>query len=189
VGNALVPGDQSRCNRSSRYFPVSLRAGALIATALVLLVFSSGCAPTYYPYRAITNECNCEQYSIREENVEYLFHARYRMDGGVASEIDITLLNLSNDTLSLDLGAARVTSSNVAYQYNDKFLPLPIIQIKPHESDSIKLIGRDLSGKNDWLKIAGERLSVVLKGIRLGTRELPPQTVTFIPQNPKLEQR
>lgn len=167
------------------YLTIASAAGALC----VLIAVFPGCSPAYYPYRAISNDCNCEEYSVRDGAIEYLFHARYKMDDGIATEIDITFINGTGEVLSLDLGAARVTSSNVAYQYNDKFLPLPILQIGSHGSDSIRLLGKDLSEHNDWLKIAGERLTVTLKGIRLGSHELPPQTVTFIPQNPKLEQK
>jgi hypothetical protein len=43
-----------------------------------------------------------------------------------------------------------------------------------------------VTGVEDWHKIAGEQLTITVKGVRLAMKELPQQLVTFIPQNPKL---
>jgi len=149
-----------------------------------------GCAPSpgKYSYRAINNGCNCREYRVvdRARQIEYLFRARYRMEEGIVTNIEIELTNNSPDSLFLDRGTVRVTSNNVAYQYNDKFLPLPAITIHPHHSDVVKLAGREINGKDDWNKIAGEQLRVTVKGLRTGRRDLEPQTVIFVPENPKL---
>jgi hypothetical protein len=84
----------------------------------------------------------------------------------------------------------KISSKNISYQYNDKFLPLPEVSVDPHSQEHVLLTGKDLqSSPNEWNKIAGERLTLALKGIHLGERELPLKEVTFVPDNPKLRSR
>ena len=150
----------------------------------------SGCAVmhTTYPYRAVTNNCNCEEFKLSDarHKVEYRFRAQYAMDHGIVTNVEIDFINRSNDTLSLDLAAVKISSRNISYQYNNKFVPLPHLTILPSRSDVVKMTGNELTGKQDWNKIAGEQFKLTLKGIRLGGRLLPERTVTFVPENPKM---
>ena len=141
-----------------------------------------------YSYRAINDDCNCQEYRVADRGgkVEYLFRARYTMEEGIVTNIEIEFTNNSRDTLFLGRGAVKVSSNNIAYQYNDKFLPLPEMTIVPHGHDVVKLVGREINGKEDWNKIAGEQLRVTIKGLHAGPRDLSPQTAIFIPENPKL---
>jgi hypothetical protein len=160
--------------------------------AATLLLPEPGCAPAPAPgmyfYRAINDDCNCQEYRLadRAGHVEYLFRARYRMEGGIVTDIEIELTNNSPDSLLFDHGAVKVSSQNVAYQYNDRFLPLPAMTIPPHRHDIVKLVGREINGKEDWNKIAGEQLRITIKGIQAGQRTLASQTAIFVPENPKL---
>lgn len=109
------------------------------------------------------------------------------MEHGVTTTISVYFINLSDDTLFLDPGVVKISSRNITYLYNDKFIPLPHLIIPPSRSDSVVMTGADMSQNDDWNKIAGEQLVVTLKGIRLGLTPLPQQSVTFIPENPKLK--
>jgi hypothetical protein len=163
---------------------------------LLLLIAAAGCSlmdlncatTDSYVYRVVTENCNCTEYRTRDtkHQVDYLFRGSYGMSKGMLTTIDVGLTNRSNDTLSLALGTVRVSSRNIDYQYNDKFLPLPTLNIPPHQSESIHLTGRSIETKEDWNRIAGERLTVTLQGLQLGAVVLPAMTVTFIPENPKL---
>jgi hypothetical protein len=148
-----------------------------------------GCASyrDTYRYLASTDDSRCETFHLRDGAAEYLFRASYRMNDGVLTTIDITFINRSaHDTLSTDLGSVRVSSRNIPYQYNDRFLPLPALTILPKRSDHVTLNGRDISGHDDWTKIAGERLTVSVKGLRLGGTMLGERAVEFVPENPRL---
>ncbi len=161
-------------------------AGLLLLAVLSALTIGPGCAPVAYPYFVADEGCNCTEYRRRDGPVEYLFHARYRMSGGIETTLGITFFNRSDDTLSLDLGTVKISSRNVSYQYNDKFIPLPGLHIGPHGIDSLLLAGKDVTGNDDWHVIAGERLTLTIRGMRLGGRTLKEQQVTFVPENPKL---
>ena len=161
--------------------------GVLIGLGVVLL---SGCAvmPSIYSYRILNDDCNCREYRLtdKEHKIQYLFRAEYKMHHGVVTKIEIELDNRSRDTLDLSLGTVKVTSKNISYQYNDKFLPLPHIEIPPHDSEVVELNGGDTSGSDDWNKIAGEQLTVTLQGIRLGEKILPQLNITLRPENPNV---
>ncbi len=165
---------------------------AITAAAPLFSLFEPGCRalspPASYSYRAINNDCNCLEYRVadRPAKVDYLFRARYTMEEGIVTHVEIELTNNNRDSLLLGRGYIKVTSNNVAYQYNDRFLPLPEMIIPPYQHDVVKLVGREVGGKEDWNKIAGEQLRVTIKGIHAGDRELASQTATFIPENPKL---
>jgi hypothetical protein len=137
-----------------------------------------------YPYRTLDG--NAEEFRSAEGNVEYRIRAHYRMRSGVTTEIAIEFRNGSDDTLSLDVASVKVSSRNIAYQFNDKFVPLPRLLIPAHRSDEVALTGWEVEGGDDWLKIAGERLTVTIKGLRLGGKELAPLEAAFVPVNPKL---
>lgn len=142
-----------------------------------------------FVYRAVNDGCNCEEYRTRDGEVEYLFRANYRMRSGILTSIEIELINHSNtDTLSTDVASTKVSSRNVSYQYNDRFLPMPSILIVPRERDVIRLQGKEVTGVDDWHKIAGEQLTLTIKGILIGKKQLKQQQLTFVPENPKLQQ-
>ena len=156
----------------------------------VVIAMIAGCASTSstFFYRVATDNCNCEEYRIsdKEHKIDYLFRARYKMQRGIITTIEVEFTNRSRDTLFLDQGTVKISSRNVPYQYNDKFVPLPHTMILPSRSDVVIMTGSDVSGIDDWNKIAGEQLTLTLQGMRLGERALPQQLVTFIPTNPKL---
>jgi hypothetical protein len=112
--------------------------------------------------------------------------ASYRMQQGIHTEITCTIVNRTRDTLFFERAAVRVASRNVKYQYNNKFLPIPWDALLPQSSATHKITGREVTDASDWNKIAGERLSLTIKGLNLSGRELNPQTVDFIPENPKI---
>ena len=155
---------------------------------LTISLLPVGCAVVTYPYRVVDGGCNCEEYFVTDsrDQVEYRFHGRYRMEGGIATTIDVELGNLGGDTLLLDLAVVKISSTNVPYQYNDKFLPLPPLVIPPGDREVLHLEGKSVGAIDDWKIIAGERLTVTLKGIRRGSRTLADATVTFVPENPQL---
>jgi len=158
----------------------------IIVCGAGVLLFISGCSSSIYSYRVINDDCNCEEYVVYDGEVEYHFRAEYQMNEGVATMIKIEFINKSNELLSLDLAEAKVSSRNISYQYNDKFLPLPSLTIGPHSSDFVKLLGKETESEDDWHKIAGEQLTVTIKGLSLGSKTLKEQHVTFVPVNPKL---
>lgn len=157
---------------------------------LVACAIIAGCAvaPSMYSYRVITDNCNCAEYHAVDvkHKIDYLFRASYMMNQGISTKINLTFVNKSRDTLFLDAGTVKISSRNVPYQYNDRFVPLPHLIIPPSSSDSVTMTGSEVSGENDWNNIAGEQLTLTLQGLRLGADTLPQQQVTFIPENPKL---
>src|SRR5260221_4339908 len=144
---------------------------------LIVGTIVSGCATTVplpYSYRIATDQCNCEDFhkTDRKHKVDFHFRAHYVMNHGIITTIGIKVVNRSRDPLLLDQGIVKISSRNVAYQYNDKFIPLPHLVIVPSASDTLALRGSDLSGEDDWNKIAGEQLTLTLQGVRLGTHVL-----------------
>lgn len=141
-----------------------------------------------YRYRATNNDCNCEKYIVSDEKykIDYLFRATYKMQIGILTNIEIEFTNNSDDTLSFERSAIKVSSRNVKYQYNNKFLPLTWDPILPQSSGSRKLNGKEVTDESNWHKIAGEQLGITIKGILLGSKELKSQTVIFAPENPNL---
>ena len=158
---------------------------------IVCCLISFSCATTRtssYVYRVINNECNCLEYHTvdKKNKIAYLFRGTYSMNEGMSTTIDIEFTNRSNDTLSLELGAVKVSSRNISYQYNDKFLPLPSLVIPPQHSEVVQLTGKSTDVEENWHKIAGEQLTLTLRGLRLGRMALPETAVVFVPENPKL---
>jgi hypothetical protein len=154
---------------------------------VALLSGLAGCTP-HYLYRAVTENCNCEEFVLKGSTypVDYRFRATYSMDDGIMTSIDILFMNRGKDTLLLYSGGVKVSSKNVNYQYNNRFVPLPFMVVAPGRSERVVLTGKDIGGQDDWNKIAGERMTVTIRGIRLGETRLPEVSVEFIPENPKL---
>jgi hypothetical protein len=80
-----------------------------------------------------------------------------------------------------------VSSKNVDYQYNNRFIPLPDMAILPGGSERLDLDGKEVTSAPSWRRIAGEQLTLTLKGMRLGEKTLEKQVVTFVPENPMLK--
>jgi hypothetical protein len=167
---------------------ISRFALPVFAVSAAMVLQQCGGVLHTYLYRATNGNCNCEEYRMVDERsgVEMRFRASYVMNHGVATTVEIEFINRSRDTLSLDPGVAKITSRNVGYRFNDKFIPLPHLIIPPSRSDHVVMHGTDVAQEDDWNKIAGEQLTVTLKGISLGLSTMPQQSVTFIPENPKL---
>ncbi len=151
-------------------------------------LFLAGCAagPTAYPYLASNDNCNCEEYRTTLYNIEYTYRARYRMEKGMSTLIDVEFNNRSDDTLSTEYASVKVSSRNVSYQYNDKFVAMPAIIILPGRSDMMQMEGNSRDTNENWNIIAGEQLTLTTRGIRLGSKMLPEMSVVFIPVNPKV---
>ena len=81
-----------------------------------------------------------------------------------------------------------VSSKNINYQYNNKFLPLPDLVVPPGHSEDLDLDGKEVTASPTWKKIAGEQMTLTLKGMRLGDNMLGTQVVTFVPENPMLKE-
>lgn len=158
-----------------------------VITIAVLLCGLAACASSY-TYLARNDDCNCEEYTYRDQRygIDYTFRAQYRTEETIVTSIEIEFLNNAADTLHLDPGAVRMSSQNMDYSYNNRFIPLPPLAIPPGGKEVVYLTGRDQGKGVEWNKIAGESLTVTVKSLLLGEILLPPVSVVFIPTNPKL---
>jgi len=159
---------------------------------LLVSVVLAGCASNsgMIPYNVTTRNCSCERFELKDADVSvlYVFSAWYRVDEAITTRIVVDLINQSHDTLDLSLANIKVSSRNIPYAYNNKFIPIQIHQVLPGEKRTLTLNGESVTrdSGDPWLKIAGEELVVTLKGMRIRLRTLDPLVVTFVPQNPKL---
>ena len=165
------------------------------AVITILGLFLGGCSSVIkspssdrYPYRAMNNNCSCEHFTTVDPKVpvRYEFSATYKVDKKITTEITVVVYNGSSDTLDMSLGAIRVASRNVQYRYNNKFVPVTIAAVPPHDERTLTLVGSPVGegSANPWLPIAGEELVLTLKGLRLRAKELATQTIQFVPSNP-----
>jgi hypothetical protein len=173
------------------------------AVAVVLAFIIGGCSssvvksPTstdMYPYRAMNDDCSCERFTTVDPKVpvRYEFSAAYKVDKNITTEITVVVHNGTQDTLDMSSGAIRVSSRNVQYRYNHKFGPVTITAVPPNEERTLTLVGSGSAGgaSDPWLPIAGEEMTLTLKGLRIRGRQLATQTIQFVPSNPKFtEQR
>ena len=159
---------------------------------LVLCVAIAGCASNsgMIPYSVTTRGCLCERFEVKDEDVpvRYEFSAWYRVDETITTRITVDISNNSRDTLDLSLAYIKVSSRNVPYTHNDRFIPVQLQQVLPGEKRILTLNGESIKRGDDdpWLKIAGEEVVVTLKGMRMRLRTLKSVIVTFVPKNPKL---
>ena len=146
---------------------------------------------TAFGYLVQNENCQCSEYSTsdRKYPVRYRFEAFYKMQEGFITSIKIHFDNRSGDTLFLDPGTVMVSSKNIDYQYNNKFIPLPDMVVPPGDSEDLDLDGKEVTSSPTWRKIAGEQLTLTLKGLRLGEKVLGTQTITFVPENPLLKEQ
>ncbi len=145
---------------------------------------------TSFTYLAQNEGCRCGEYTVSDKKfpVRYTFRATYRMESGFITSVRVTFENRGRDTLFLDPGSVMVSSRNIGYQFNNMFLPLPDLVIPPGDSEDLDLDGKEVTDKPTWKKIAGEQLTVTLKGMRMGENVLGTQVVTFVPENPMLRE-
>ena len=162
-----------------------------VITAGVLL---AGCAPTSLTprgiaYRVTTGGCQCELFMVRDPSqpVRYEFAAAYEIDEEFVTRIILTFHDEGKASLTFTDAYARVASRNIPYQYNNRFVPLATDSVLPRSSRTVTLVGRAvLKTPDPWLAVAGEELTVTIRGIKYGARTLAEQSVTFVPRNPKL---
>jgi hypothetical protein len=156
---------------------------------LVLLVFA-GCSTLVYPYRVMNDDCSCEVFRSTDEQarVVYSFSADYSLDGVMKTRITVLIQNDNRDTLDLSPAYVKISSRNIPYRYNGRFLPITISGVPPGEQRTLTLEGEveDLKHRDPWLAIVGEELTVTLKGMRINGMQTAEQVVRFVPHNPKL---
>jgi hypothetical protein len=156
--------------------------------AVISVILFASCTSTY-PYLVTTDECNCESFSFRDERgrFEIDVSARYVITDRINSTIEFVFRNQSRDSLNLRQALLKGTSLNVRYQFNDRFQPMPFVAVPPGGTYAMKLQGSDSEAtENPWLKIAGERIVIEMKGMLLGLRPLEPIVLSLKPYNPKL---
>jgi hypothetical protein len=143
-----------------------------------------------YNFRVTNRGCDCTTYTLRDakNKITYEFTATYSLDDNMLTTITMRVENQSRQTLSFDQGRVRVSSKRFAYRYNDKFIPFDPIEIKPGEAREITLVGQaPAEVRDEWSLIAGEQMTVTIRGVRLGNEELHVEDVHFVPINPKFE--
>jgi hypothetical protein len=97
------------------------------------------------------------------------------------------VVNDSRKVLSFNHARVRVSSNRFDYRYNNKFVPFNPLEIPPGEQNEIVLTGQAEVKEGDaWLRIAGEKMVVTIRGIRLGDKEVQIEDLQFVPVNPKL---
>ncbi len=156
---------------------------------LVAAVIFSSCTASY-PYLITTNNCNCEHFVYHDARGRFDIEAsaRYEVTDRVASTLEFVFRNRSRDSLSLRQAFLKATSTNVRYQFNDRSQPLPFVIVPPGGAYTLTLMGSDTKPAEDpWLKIAGERIEVEMRGLLLGFKPVPPILITLVPYNPKLD--
>jgi hypothetical protein len=161
----------------------------LLLSALVLPLVLTACSSSY-PYRITSDDCNCERFIYRGEQrrFEIEVSARYVVTDRISSEIELIFRNHDRESMSLRQAYIKGTSANVRYQNNDRFQPLPYVIVPPQGAYSMTLRGSDVeASENPWLKIAGEKIVLELRGLLLGAEPMGPIIITLVPYNPKLD--
>jgi hypothetical protein len=157
---------------------------AIVSTLL------AGCASTRtYDFLVTNQDCNCSTYSVKdkENRITYLFTATYSLDDNMLTTITMKVMNGSDKALSFNLARVRVSSERFDYRYNNKFVPFNPLTIGPGEEQEIQLVGQaEVKDSDEWLHIAGEKMVVTIRGIRLGDKEVQIEDLEFVPVNPKL---
>ena len=149
---------------------------------------ASSCTSSY-PYLVATDNCNCERFTYRDMRgrFEIDISARYEIKDKVTSTIELVFRNKSREVLSLQQAYIKGTSSNIQYPFNDRFQPMPFVHIEPGGSYSMTLTGSDARISDDpWLKIAGEKVVLEIRGLSLGGKTVLPIQLTLVPYNPKI---
>lgn len=153
----------------------------------IALVVSS--CTSSYPYLVATDNCNCERFTYQEERgrFEIDVSARYEIKDRITSTIELVFRNKSREALSLRQAYIKGTSSNMQYPFNDRFQPMPFVQIAPGGNYTMTFSGSDSQSSDDpWLKIAGEKVVLEIRGLSLGGKTVLPIQLTLIPYNPRI---
>jgi hypothetical protein len=165
-----------------------------ICRILLLLSISAmpiawnGCA-SRYPFILMV-----EDHVVRSQTIEdtvnkvfYHYDASYTVKSKVASRIILVVTNHSRGILSLGSGRIRIASRNIDYEMNERFLPLPAIEIEPYGKYELTFSGSGRKTVDEpWQLIAGEQMMLTLRGLLLDGKEIPGHSIRLIPVNPKL---
>ena len=164
----------------------------IIFSSILASLLLISCASTHtFDFLVKNRDCNCSKYVVtdKENKITYEFTATYSLENDMLTTITLKVENGSQKVLSFDQGRVRVSSKRFGYQYNDKFVPFSPLKIRPGEEHEITLVGRAaVKEKDEWHLIAGETMTVTIRGIRLGDNEVQIEDVQFVPINPKLEE-
>jgi hypothetical protein len=157
---------------------------------LVVSTLLVGCASTHmYDFLVTNRDCNCSTYIVKdkENRITYKFTATYSLDNSMLTRITMKVVNGSHKVISFDLARVRVSSLRFEYRYNNKFVPFNPLKIRPGEEKEIMLVGQaEVRERDEWLRVAGEKMVVTIRGIRLGDKEVQIEDLEFVPVNPKL---
>jgi hypothetical protein len=148
----------------------------------------SSCTSSY-PYLIVTDNCNCERFTYREDRGRFEIDvtARYEVKERITSTIELVFRNTSRDTLSLQQASIKGTSTNIQYPSNGRFQPMPFVRICPGSEYAMTFSGSDSRLSDDpWLKIAGEKVLLEIRGLLLGGKTVVPIRLTLVPHNPKI---
>jgi hypothetical protein len=64
---------------------------------------------------------------------------------------------------------------------------MPFVQIAPGRSYEMTFSGSDSQRSDDpWLKIAGEKVVLEIRGLLIGGKTVLPLRLTLVPHNPKI---
>jgi hypothetical protein len=164
----------------------------LVACVIAAAVWMcAGCSHTY-PYLATDEGCQCEEYTRSDRDAHLTYHvaATYAVGSGIITDLRVEMANGGIDTVDASGAFIKVTSHNVPYEYNGRYISVGIHRIPPGEIRTLTLRGEytGTHGENLWLRIAGEELSIVLDGFTAGDRRISRQEFHFIPRNPYLTQ-
>lgn len=163
-----------------------MRPGAL--AALVVAIAFASCT-TSYPYLVLNENCRCPSYVYKDRSgrFEVEVSAEYSVGNRVTSVLQFAFRNSSRELIDMRQGHIKGTSLNMKYEMNGRLQPLPFVIIRPGETYAFTLKGEDTEPVDDgWLKIAGEKVVVEIRGVLIGSQLIPPIIVTLMPLNPKL---
>jgi hypothetical protein len=155
----------------------------------VVSTLLAGCAPHTYNFLVTNRDCNCSTYTVKdkEDRIAYVFTATYSLNDNMLTTITMKVMNRSDKALSFNLARVRVSSERFDYRYNNKFVPFNPLTVGPGKEQEIQLVGQaEVKDSGEWLRIAGEKMVVTIRGIRLGDKELQIEDLEFVPVNPKL---
>ena len=153
----------------------------------IALVVSS--CTSSYPYLVVTDNCNCERFTYRDDRGRFEIDvtARYEVKERITSTVELVFRNKSRDTLSLRQASIKGTSANIQYPSNGRFQPMPFVQIAPGSMYEMTFSGSDSQRSGDpWLKIAGEKVVLEIRGLLLGGKTVAHLRLTLVPHNPKM---
>ncbi|MGD0338558.1 MAG: hypothetical protein ABSB78_07190 [Bacteroidota bacterium] len=154
----------------------------------IFLFACVGCV-SRYPFVVVVKDHVVRTRTIEDtvNKILYCYDASYTVKKKVSSQIILLITNNSRGVLSLGSGRIRITSRNIDYEMNGRFLPLPAVEIEPQGRYELTFSG---SGRKivdePWQLIAGEQMVLTLRGLLLNGKEIPGHVVCLIPVNPQL---